>query len=94
MAVADQDQHSSSEWINMVVTNQYRHYSKKRVNIKICGRVPSFECNRNLYRQVSCVLVLWLLNYALQVQPQDEKKMKNNNNMDKLNVYIIFSSIT
>ena len=56
--------------------NQYQHSSSKRVNVNICGRVPSFY--RNLYRyQVSCVVVLWVIELR---EFNDEKKK---NNMDK-----------
>ena len=43
--------------------NQYRPSSTKRVNVNICGRVPSSDWNLYKY-QVSCVLVLRLLSYA------------------------------
>ena len=43
--------------------NKYRNSSSKRVNVSICGRVPSFY--RNLCRyQVLYVVVLWLLSYV------------------------------
>ena len=47
----------------MAGMDKYRHSSTKRVKVKICGQLPSSDQILTRY-EVSCLLVLRLLDYA------------------------------
>ena len=60
----------------MAGANYYQHSSSKGVNVKICGQVSSFQ-RTDIY-QVSCLLVIELLEFKKNNMDKWEKNFSSN----------------